>query len=266
MRKTEPSPNATTAPDSRPSLRFGGFTARETRIIYPLSTEPVEVLKHFHPAQFSAALAHELRNPLTNINLAVGMLQTALKDDELSVFVDIIGRSAVRMHNLINELLKYKQEEEVFDEDHSIQSLLGEVLLIAMDRIKLKNILVIRDYCEMDFKILLNRVEMKIAFTNIFLNAIDSMSTLGGELFLATKVEGDQYQLHIRDNGCGISAENLQKISTPYFTNKLGGLGLGLATTYEILRNNNVKIDVTSEEGKGTMFVLTFNEKTVQGA
>ena len=67
--------------------------------------------------------------------------------------------------------------------------------------------------------------------------------------------------IQIEDNGCGISKENLKYIFKPYFTNKPGGLGLGLATTYDILQSNHVGVNVESEEGKGTRFILSFEEK-----
>ena len=65
----------------------------------------------------------------------------------------------------------------------------------------------------------------------------------------------------MNNNGCGISERDLKHISKPYFTNKPGGLGLGLATTSEILRSNHVEVKIESEQGKGTNFILSFDQK-----
>jgi signal transduction histidine kinase len=178
---------------------------------------------------------------LTNINLAVEMLGAAIKDNQLKVYLDIIKRSSFRINSLIRELLKH-QENEVQVEKHSIHQLLDEVLEMAGDRMRLKKIAVWKDYTSGDSKIELNRLEMLIGLTNIVVNAIDAMTPGKGELKLVTKSIDGMRVIQIEDNGCGISKENLKNIFKPYFTNKESGLGIGLATTYKILRSNNVGI------------------------
>lgn len=214
------------------------------------------------PDPFVSALAHEVRNPLTNINLAVEMLKSAIKDDDQK-YLDIIMRSSVRITDLINELLKNQQADEEQGEKYSIHQLLDEVLDMSADRIMLKHIAVRKDYAAQDCKIALNRPKMKIALTNIIINAIDAMTLERGTLKLATKSMEGKYILQIEDNGCGISKKNLKYIFTPFFTNKPGGLGLGLATTFDILRSNHVGVNVKSEEGTGTRFILLFQKKTI---
>ena len=131
---------------------------------------------------------------------------------------------------------------------------------MAKDRIALKKILVTKVFAVQDDKIVLNRDMMKIALTNIIINAIDAMASEGGKLRLVTKSIHGKYVVRIEDNGCGISKENLKNIFTPYFTNKSGGLGLGLAATYDILQSNRVGVFVASKEGVGTRFVLLLDK------
>jgi signal transduction histidine kinase len=88
------------------------------------------------------------------------------------------------------------------------------------------------------------------------------MTSGKGQLTLLTKSMDNGYIIQIEDNGCGISKGNLKYIFKPYFTKKPGGLGLGLATTYDILRSNHVGINIESVLGKGTRFILLF-KKTV---
>ena len=213
------------------------------------------------PAQIASVLAHEVRNPLTNITLAIGMLESCLKDDdEAKKYLDIIIRSTLRINILINELLKKDQVDELHLEKHSIHQLIDEVLVMAQDRIRLKNIVIRKEYAVDDCDIALNKPELKIALTNIIINAIDAMTLDEGELKLVTKATDNKCVLVIEDNGCGISKENLQSIFKPYFTNKPGGMGLGLANTLDILRLNHVRIDVESVINKGTKFILSFNK------
>jgi len=225
---------------------------------YKLLVAP-EVIKD-PPVEFATALIHEVRNPLTNINLAIEMLGSAIEDNRLKVYLDIIKRSSIRINSLICDLLKY-QVNEVQVEKHSIHQLLDEVLEMAGDRMRLRKIAVWKDFTSDDFKIELNRLEMLIGLTNIVINAIDAMTPGKGKLKLVTKSIDGGYVIQIEDNGCGIGKENLKNIFKPYFTNKGSGLGIGLATTYNILRSNNVGIKVESEEGRGTRFILTFEEK-----
>jgi len=209
--------------------------------------------------QLSPGLAHEIRNPLSNINLSVAMLESIIKNDDLKIYLDIIMRSSRRINDLITELLKHQQADEVLVEEHSFHQLLDDVLEIAGDRITLRNITVRKDYDTRDRKIGMNRLRMKIALTNIIINAIDAMTPEKGILKLVTKSFYGKYILQIKDNGCGISKGDLKHIFKPYFTNKQGGLGIGLSTAYEILQSDHVGVKVESEEGEGTCFTLSFD-------
>jgi len=187
------------------------------------------------------------------------MLESEIKSEELKTYLDIIMRSSIRINNLIRELLIYQHSEEVPAEKHSINELLDEVIWMAKDRIMLKNITVLKEYDQDDCKILLNRSKMKIALTNIIINAIDAMAVVNGALKLVTICTAEKFIMRIEDNGIGISPENLKNIFKSHYTNKPGGLGQGLATTYEILRSNRVGFKVESEEGSGTSFILLFD-------
>lgn len=84
------------------------------------------------------------------------------------------------------------------------------------------------------------------------------MHSENGKLKLITKSINGKCVIEIEDNGIGISRENLQHIFTPYFTDKAGGMGLGLSTIMDILNSNHATAEVESEEGNGTRFILSF--------
>jgi signal transduction histidine kinase len=210
------------------------------------------------PARFITALAHEVRNPLTNINLAVDMLAFVVNDDEPKLYLDIIRRSSARINHLIGDLLKYQEPDKAEGNGYSMHRLLDEVLERAADRIRLKNIAVRKEYALQDKQIMMDKGKIMIALTNIVINALDAMSSENGELRLTEGLVDDHYSLQIGDNGCGIPAEHLQEIFKPYFTRKPGGLGLGLSTTWDILEANHIRMNVESREGEGTCFTLLF--------
>jgi len=217
------------------------------------------------PGQFGVALAHEVRNPLSNINLAVEMLRATITDGDQQLYLDIISRSSGRISTLVTDLLGSCQPDAIGPERYPAHLLLDEVLVMTKDRLSLKNISIRRDYTTLDCKILVNKQKIKIALTNIIINAIDAMSSKGGELKLITRCLNEKCIIEIKDNGIGIPKEDLENIFQPYFTGKAGGMGLGLSTTLKILQSSQADIIVKSEEGKGTSFILTFDRLLASG-
>lgn len=209
---------------------------------------------------FHAAVAHEIRNPLTNIILSVDALKNAEKDFDPNMCLDIIMRSSIRINELVNELIKYLPGKGDLCEEQSIHQLLDEVVGMEGDRLILKNISVMKDYSMLNYKMILDSGKMKVALTNIIINAIESMPFGDGVLKLITKSIGDQFVLQIEDNGCGISEAKLKKMFNPWFTDKPGGMGIGLKTTHDILISNHIGVNVVSIKGIGTKFILYFDK------
>ena len=230
-----------------------------------LHPEKIEKILQKDPNKFTTVLAHEIRNPLTNINLSIQLIENEMKNESLKIYVDIIKRSSIRINELLNEVLKYHPDDKVNVENYCIHQLLDEVLEMTGDSIALKNITVKSAYSDQSCRVTMNRSKMKIALTNIIINAIDAMVFHKGVLKLTTTTDNDSFTLRIEDNGCGISKKNLKRIFKPYFTNKPGGIGLGLSATYQILAANNIGITVESVEGEGTSFILLFNKMIEPG-
>ena len=135
--------NAKTAFDYKPP-NFGSYI--ETATGNKNNYTPWAAQVKDQPSQFVSALAHEIRNPLANINLSVDILESAIKDDELKTYLGIIMRSSIRINRLINDLLRYQKTDEMQAEKYSVHQLLDEVLEMAGDRIVLKNIAVRKMY------------------------------------------------------------------------------------------------------------------------
>ena len=204
-----------------------------------------------------AAFVHEIRNPLTNINLAVGELRLKPDKEDQQAFLNIIMRASMRISSIIDTLDNCQQPGPAHTELASMHQVLDEVLKLTQDQLGLRNITVEKKYGVVDYKGKLNWYTVKIALTNIVINAIDAMEPGKGILKLSSNAMDGKYIINLEDNGCGISATNLEHIFQPYFTRKPGGLGIGLATAYAILKSNNIGVEVESEEGKGTTFKLS---------
>ena len=202
---------------------------------------------------------HEIRNPLTNINLAVFMLKAEVKMGDIDKYVDIINRSSVRISEIINEFLQSSRIDHSERTHISINQLLDEILVIAKDRLILKNIFVKKFYIPSSCELLLDKPKIKIALLNIIVNAIEAMPSKNGELKLTTSTRNGKSIVTIEDNGCGISKKNIKNIFKPYFTSKPNGMGIGLAATSAILASHQAGVKVESVENKGTRFIISFN-------
>ena len=208
--------------------------------------------------QFAYALAHEVRNPLSNINLSVELMKSTTLDDEQRMYLDIIIRGTGNINDVVIDLLTYFKADETEAEKYSIQQLLDEIVAMTADRIMMKNIRIVRHYAKQDHNIFINKQQMRIAITNIIINAIDAMSGENSVLTLTTKIVNHKQIIEIADNGIGIGEEKLKTIFEPYVSNKPGGMGLGLSTTLDILNAHHASVEVKSELGKGTRFILSF--------
>lgn len=206
-------------------------------------------------------LAHEVRNPLNNINLSVEQLLEQIRDDDAQTYLEIVQRNGKRIGDLITELLNSARlSSQVNLSKASLQSVMDNAISAATDRITLKHIELIVSYPKSQLYALVDEEKLKLAFLNIIINAVEAMEERTGKLHISINANDDNNEVQITDNGCGISEESMQRLFEPYFTSKRNGMGLGLASTLNIIQSHNAHIDVKSEPGKGTTFIITFKK------
>lgn len=240
-------PSSTLHPFTRAAILSASFSALERT--------------RSNPAGFVSVLAHEIRNPLSNIDMALELLNLMQLDEEQRQYIGVITRGSGRIRDLVKRLLTLDLAGEGNCEVYSLHHLLEEVLVIVKDRLVLKNISVRREYAATEQVVFMDPEKVKIAITNIVINAIEAMSPGTGELILATRSTDKLSCIEIQDNGVGISKEHLKRIFERTFSNKPGGMGVGLCATLDILRANHTGLDVRSEEGIGTCFILSFDRR-----
>ncbi|HVG12896.1 MAG TPA: ATP-binding protein [Flavisolibacter sp.] len=204
-------------------------------------------------------LAHEVRNPLNNINMSVEQLVSEPDTGDSPMYLDIIQRNSKRIGDLITELLDSSRPSEFVFERCAVQSTMDDAIADALDRITLQRINMQVRYTEEPGFILANKEKLKIAFLNIIINAVEAMPVNGsGVLQIEIETSNGLHIVRVQDNGCGIPEENLSRLFEPYFTSKRNGMGLGLAATLNILQSHKAQVDVTSEVNVGTKFVISF--------
>ena len=203
-------------------------------------------------------LAHEVRNPLTNVNLSAEQLEMELVDEDQKFYTQIIKRNCNRINDLISQLLQPSNSADIELVESSVHVVLEQAIGAALDRVQLKRIQIINQFAEEELELPLDPVSLQMAFLNLITNAIEAMEEDKGVLRITTKNQSDSIQVIFADNGSGISEEHMDKIFEPYFTGKNNGMGIGLSTTMSIIHAHHGRIDVQSEVGVGTTFTISF--------
>jgi PAS domain S-box-containing protein len=212
-------------------------------------------------ARLVQTLAHEVRNPLNNINLSVEQLMADNKDAVGTMntpLFEIIHRNGKRIAKLIDELLASARPTEVEFEKLDLHLVIEEVIAAAKDRMTLQQLKLEKDYTNEEIYINGDVQKLKLALLNIVMNATEAVEPGKGVITIRTMKLSEKNVIQIEDNGTGIPEENLSKLFEPYFTSKRNGMGLGLAASLNILQAHKSNIDVESTLGKGTTFKINF--------
>jgi signal transduction histidine kinase len=204
--------------------------------------------------RIARTIAHEVRNPLTNISLATEQIQDAGDPEESAILLDMIRRNANRINQLVSDLLQSTRFAQLTFAEASVSKLIDETLELAKDRVELKKVRIIKEYGSPDCLVTVDVEKMRLALLNIIVNGIEAMEDQGGVLTLRSTIGKGSCGIEISDNGSGMDEETQQKIFEPYFTSKNTGNGLGLTNTQNIILNHGGTIHVKSQPNGGTSF------------
>ncbi|MBO9570634.1 MAG: response regulator, partial [Chitinophagaceae bacterium] len=151
-------------------------------------------------------LAHEVRNPLNNINLSLEQLhhEVAGKEDA-DMYMEIIQRNSKRISGIITELLNSSRPAEMSLKSKPLQIILDESIAAALDRITLQKVKLEISYSDKPAYVSADASKLKLAFLNIIINAIEAMEDEGGVLTIGVEMEKGYHIVKIRDNGSGIA-------------------------------------------------------------
>ena len=205
-------------------------------------------------------IAHEVRNPLTNVSLALEQLKEEIPKEitQADLYMNIIERNAERISTLITELLESSKPKSLNLTRSSLNKVVQNAVAFVRERVKLEKIELVERYGNGFPKIPLDTELMTTALLNLLVNAIEAMREGEGVLEIKTYRDTDKLLIDIRDNGIGIPKEYMNQLFEPFFTAKKGASGLGLMTVQNIIKSHTGEISASSEEGKGTLFRVTF--------
>jgi len=209
--------------------------------------------------RLAAAIAHEIRNPLTSIAGSVSMLSDAptLNSEERHL-LQIVIRESDRLNNIITDFLAYSRGKQYRFERVNLIPLLEDTLTLLEHRLTAENagIKLERSFPKSEAWVLADGDKLKQVFWNFSENAVRAMKDKGGTLTVALTERGPDWEMSFADTGPGLNPQQTEKIFEPFQSSFEGGTGLGLAIVYQIVQAHEGKVWARSEAGKGTSFVV----------
>ncbi|MFZ2447163.1 MAG: PAS domain S-box protein [Syntrophobacteraceae bacterium] len=227
--------------------------------------------------KLSAEIAHEINNPLTSVLAFNKLLEKIIQKQpfpveripELQDYVRYVNCEAARCAEIARNLLNFSRTTEIRIKENNLHEILDKTLNILRHRAEMNNISIVTSYSPDVPPVHCDFSRIQQALMNILWNAIEAMPD-GGTLTVSTSYEArtqcshlcksgkNMVQVAISDTGVGIPKENLPRIFEPFFSTKKekSGVGLGLSVAYGIVRKHNGQIQVQSEPGSGSTFLV----------
>ncbi|WP_368654911.1 ATP-binding protein [Ornithinibacillus sp. 4-3] len=204
--------------------------------------------------QLAAGIAHEIRNPLTSLKGFLQLLQAGVSQKE--VYYKIMYEEIEKIEAITTELLFLSKPMTNNKKEESVQSMINDVIILLRLQAKLNNI-VIETQIDEDYSIFCDRSQMKQVFINLIKNAIE-VSEADTKVVVISRKKEDCIEIDVVDEGPGIPESIIHKIGEPFFTTRNGGTGLGIMITKQILKHHESKLEILSNESKGTIFRICF--------
>lgn len=216
--------------------------------------------------RLSAAIAHEIRNPLTSIAGSASLLSEMVDlKDEHRRLLQIVTRESERLNGIITDFLAYSRTKKYDFANVDLVPLLEDTLTLLGHRLEAEQagIIIERCYSAKQAFVTADGDRMKQVFWNFCENAVRAMRS-GGKLTVGIEAFGDEWQFTFSDTGPGMSPQMVEKVFEPFQSQFEGGTGLGLAIVYQIVQAHEGKVWVRSKPGQGCSFVLRLRQATAE--
>jgi len=239
---------------------------RDMTNVLKLQEEILRMDRLVSVGELSSGIAHEIRNPLAGIKTTAQALGEEMgRDDPKREYLNRITKEIDRLNDLLKTFFSFAKPQKLNLVVCNIKDIVNEIIPLLIKDIANRGINFTEEYAANLPKVRVDFNQMHQVFLNLFLNAIQAMPR-GGELKITAEPvrsapllnpERDYIRISISDTGKGIPAHDINKIFDPFFTSRPKGIGLGLAITYQIIKNHGGSIKVESKVESGTAFTIT---------
>jgi signal transduction histidine kinase/HAMP domain-containing protein len=255
----------------------GGFLEEDRRLVTIFASQAAQLLANAQlfkqlivserlaaVGELIAGVAHEVRNPLFGITTTLSALARRLEDREaVKPFLDVVMTEVDHLNHLMEQLLEHSRPVRLDNDVTDISGVIREVVGEFEPQAKEKNVAINLKSDERLPGLRLDRRKMHGVFANLLENALQHTPPGGRVEVVIESPAGDssgngrgEIQIEFSDTGAGISPENLGRVFDPFFTTRAAGTGLGLAIVRKTIHDHGGVINVRSEIGKGTSFII----------
>ncbi|MGM0836453.1 MAG: ATP-binding protein [Bacillota bacterium] len=203
--------------------------------------------------ELAASIAHEVRNPLTVVK---GFLQLMHKEDKKYPYIPLVLSELGRAESIINDYLNFAKPEFKKIEQVNLAELITEVMLL-LNPLALKSDVSLDSFLEKNIYMDTDKNQLKQVLVNIIKNAIEATQQ-DGRVFIKLLVSNNETMIIVKDNGKGMSKDQLARIGTLFYSTKDKGTGLGTTVSLRIIETMNGKVSYASELEKGTEVKVVF--------
>lgn len=209
----------------------------------------------------AAGVAHEIKNPLASISIYLQLLEKEftkknnLTKADANKYLDVVNEEIDRLNGIIVDFLFAVRPMNVQMRKTYISELIVNLVKQMEPEFEEKKVVLETDIQKGLPRLDIDTGLIKQALLNLINNSMQANST---KVIVSARLNGNEVEVCVKDNGSGITQEKLRKIFEPYFTTKENGTGLGLTVFYKIIKEHNGDVSVNSEEGKGTIFKIVF--------
>ncbi len=212
--------------------------------------------------QLSAGLAHEIRNPLASIEGAAAVVQRERESEERRrEFLDIIQKESRRLNQLLTSFLNFARPSPPDLKTVEVDGLLDSVMVLARHAGETSRWDLKKDIQPGLSRLVCDPEQLKQVLLNLVMNAIQAMPQ-GGTVVLAAREDRHKVTIDVQDQGCGISAHNLDRVFDPFFTTKETGTGMGLSVAHQIVSRHGGTLTVARNSPGGVTMRVSLPRPT----
>jgi len=203
-------------------------------------------------------IAHEIRNPLTNISLAAEQIRVICKEnEEMKMLVEMIERNNRRIETMLKDLSAATKPPALSTEQLDLYQLLDEIIDETRSKYGDGKIEIQKEFDGHSCEVNGDEPKLKSAFAQIILNAVESLDEKGGLIKLAAGKDDENCLVQISDNGIGMDPATLDQSFEPFFSKKEKASGLGLTNALNIISAHHGRITIESNPGNGTSVLVS---------
>ena len=227
---------------------------------FEMKQELVRMEKMNVVSQLAASVAHEIRNPMTSVRGFMQLMQKENLTKEQQMYISISIEELDRAQGIINQYLALAKPQIDQYETIDLTSVIRQSIDV-MHSYAILNSIHITQLVESSLEIEGLKLEIQQLLINIIKNAIEAIKSEGEIWISAAKNSNGFVSIQIKDNGVGMTEDQIKKLGNPYYSTKEKGTGLGLTVCHQIVKKMGGQIKINSELKKGTCFTINLPSK-----